>query len=527
LIGYKKFSSLVPVACAVAFLFFALHAYAQVSTFGGSSSTGPGPWLRLDSYGYVADIRAVTDAVANSTTLVTSATAAFTPADNGKIAWVINDGTHATVCAGGTVTYSSATNINLSTTCSASAGSLHLYIGTNNYAAWVAACNAIPVKGATLYIPGPGAVLSSTATPFCTLASSIVGDVTIWGDYEPNTVSTGAGSAINGTTAYIAAGYSYTNGGSGDYIADTHNANSGQLIVWVGDVYNSVYNSFFATNGFGAIACNGFNTALVQTYAAGFFAYQQLNGCQTNITGGVYLETSISGTAAIYTSGACNVAGLCKMAINGNAYICGTVGVAANYTNNGGQIALDSVAIDTNNRCSQTNQTSISIAATNTVYVTNSDLGNTGSGFSVNNSGRYVSSGGNYQTTSTGAGVYTGSGSWSLSQSDFPAPLTSGLSGGGTTPSPSVTKGGNVLAFSINVGGGGTAQTLTITFPTAPNGWQINTCIDQTTQTAAVARTQQIGAGSATQVTVGNFTDLGVAGAWAAQDIIACQAAAY
>jgi hypothetical protein len=97
-------------------------------------------------------------------------------------------------------------------------------------------------------------------------------------------------------------------------------------------------------------------------------------------------------------------------------------------------------------------------------------------------------------------------------------------SGFGT--SPSVPSNNGSSAFRINVGTGGTATTGVIAMPTATTGWNVF-CSDITTQNATVARTQQIGAGTSTTVTIGNFTDLGAAGAWAASDILACTAFAF
>lgn len=566
-----------PVILSI-FLAYAIHPHAQGQNFpsGGTGNIttlgAPGPWIRLDSFGYLADLRQTADAVANSTTTITSATAAFVPGDTGKIVWVVNDSTHGTQCSGGTVTYVNSTTITSSVACTGTGSPWHLYIGTNDYNAWVAACNSVPASGGTIYIPkGNGAILNTVAgNPFCSLSTTVLGDVVLWGDAAPQMQA--AAGVGGGTGVFPAAGYTYTNGGSGDLIAannqpgklhmwdwgidgqsislniagqamiqvgspDTYNfviqnfsnaSNSGYLIGWVGDVDNEFQNSFFSGTGFGGMSCNGFNTALVNTFVnGGLYAYEQLNGCVTSITGGVFQDNSTTGSGAIFLTSACNVAGLCKLSIGGNAVVCGTTGINAAMTNLGSQVQIDAAAIDTG-RCSVANGTGIIVASTNRVQVTNTDISYTGSGVGVNNAagGTYTSSGGNYSTTATGAGLYTGAGSWSLNQNDWPAPLTSGLSGFGG--SPSVTKGGNVLAFSINVGSGGVASTGTITFaPAAPNGWQVNTCVDQTTQTATVARTQQIGTGSTTQVTIGNFTSAGIAGAWVANDILVCQAAPY
>jgi hypothetical protein len=83
----------------------------------------------------------------------------------------------------------------------------------------------------------------------------------------------------------------------------------------------------------------------------------------------------------------------------------------------------------------------------------------------------------------------------------------------------SVTFVNGTVMFKINVGTGGTAQTGTIALPAAGNGWGC-WCTDITTQNATVSSCKQIGAGSSTTSQIGNFTDLGVAGAWSSGDTL-------
>jgi hypothetical protein len=125
-------------------------------------------------------------------------------------------------------------------------------------------------------------------------------------------------------------------------------------------------------------------------------------------------------------------------------------------------------------------------------------------------------------TTHRAAGVFSTSFNTSKLLISATAPTIS--SGFGT--GPSIPSNNGTAAFNINVGTGGAATTGVIGLPAATTGW-IVFCSDITTQNATVDKTQQIGAGSTTTVTVGNFTDLGVAGAWAASDILACTAHAY
>lgn len=97
-------------------------------------------------------------------------------------------------------------------------------------------------------------------------------------------------------------------------------------------------------------------------------------------------------------------------------------------------------------------------------------------------------------------------------------------SGFGT--SPSITSGTGTFAFSVNVGTGGTANSGVIALgATAANGWSCK-CDDVTTKSSTVFLTKQT-ATSTTTCTVGNYNTSGVAAAWAASDILVCQANAY
>lgn len=132
----------------------------------------------------------------------------------------------------------------------------------------------------------------------------------------------------------------------------------------------------------------------------------------------------------------------------------------------------------------------------------------------ITNTGTYYDGGNNYLKSDM---TFSGGGSYALSCASFTAPLTAGLTPGwGTTPSPSVTAGGNACTFRINVGGGGAATTGTITLPAAPNGWNCQ-IVDFTT--AAKTTTQTGGTATTCAVTA--------SAAWAAQDILMVHAQPY
>jgi hypothetical protein len=96
-------------------------------------------------------------------------------------------------------------------------------------------------------------------------------------------------------------------------------------------------------------------------------------------------------------------------------------------------------------------------------------------------------------------------------------------SGFGT--SPSVTAHNGTVAFRVNVGTGGTANSGVIGLPAASTGWNC-ACTDITTKTATVFLCKQT-ASTTTTATVGNYDAAGAAAAWVASDVLAVSCAAY
>lgn len=92
-------------------------------------------------------------------------------------------------------------------------------------------------------------------------------------------------------------------------------------------------------------------------------------------------------------------------------------------------------------------------------------------------------------------------------------------SGFGT--SPSVTTSNGTIAFTINVGTGGTATNGVIGLPTAANGWACSGD-DLTTQSTTVFVLKQI-ASSTTTATIANYNTAGAQAAWVASDILSIQ----
>lgn len=95
-------------------------------------------------------------------------------------------------------------------------------------------------------------------------------------------------------------------------------------------------------------------------------------------------------------------------------------------------------------------------------------------------------------------------------------------SGFGTAPS--VVANNGTAAFTINVGTGGTATGGVIGLPTATTGWVVHVVNITNPSTSVTAQT----AGTVSGVTITNFSrTTGLAGAWAASDILRCVAVAY
>jgi hypothetical protein len=118
---------------------------------------------------------------------------------------------------------------------------------------------------------------------------------------------------------------------------------------------------------------------------------------------------------------------------------------------------------------------------------------------------------------SNGVGVYGGAGHLALSAV---APTIS--SGFGT--SPSIASSNGALVFTVNVGGGGVASSGVIAMPAATNGW-IAMCTNTTTP--ASGNLTRMSANATNSITITNYTNAGVATAWAASDVIGIVAVGF
>jgi hypothetical protein len=90
--------------------------------------------------------------------------------------------------------------------------------------------------------------------------------------------------------------------------------------------------------------------------------------------------------------------------------------------------------------------------------------------------------------------------------------------------SPTIPTNNGTVAFTINVGTGGTASSGVISLPTATTGWKVN-CTDLTTPGTNLTKQTAV---STTTATITNYNSTtGVAAAWTASDILYCDAIAF
>jgi hypothetical protein len=89
----------------------------------------------------------------------------------------------------------------------------------------------------------------------------------------------------------------------------------------------------------------------------------------------------------------------------------------------------------------------------------------------------------------------------------------------------SIASNNGTAAFTINVGTGGAATTGVIGLPTAANGWNCY-ATDITTNSTTDSQTKQT-ASSTTTATIGEFSDVAVASAWVASNILHVSCFAY
>lgn len=113
----------------------------------------------------------------------------------------------------------------------------------------------------------------------------------------------------------------------------------------------------------------------------------------------------------------------------------------------------------------------------------------------------------------------------SISISNLIISSTSPTISSGFGTNASVVHNNGTAVFTVNVGTGRTASSGVIGLPRAANGWAVH-CDDVTTQSTSVFITKQT-ASSSTSATITQYSDAAMPTAWAANDLLVCQASAY
>jgi hypothetical protein len=159
----------------------------------------PGPVFNILLYGGKGDLRTCT-VTTNSTVTITGAGAnpcSFTAADVGKIAWVMNPSTNATICASQTqansITGQGGTTATLLHACTASlAATAVAYIGTDNYTPLQKMATAIiAANGGVGYAPSGNFLVAGPASGNVlafNVTSAVTGTVSLKGNGEFDTV---------------------------------------------------------------------------------------------------------------------------------------------------------------------------------------------------------------------------------------------------------------------------------------------------------------------------------------------------
>jgi len=257
-------------------------------------------------------------------------------------------------------------------------------------------------------------------------------------------------------------------------------------------------------NGTSAVAATTVGTAgqpLLSVGGSAAPAFGTLNlASATNVAGALGAANGGTGLASYtigdlpYASASTTISKLSDVA-TGSVLVSGGVGVAPAYS------ATPTV----------TSITAGTVTASSTV---------SGTGFST-----YLASPPAIGGTAAAAGTFTTAKAATFTTTNLLVSSTAPTISSGFGTSPSVTANNGTAAFRINVGTGGTATSGVIGLPAATTGWN---CFadDVTTTSTAVFRTKQT-ASTTTSVTLTQYSDVAVATAWVASDILAVSCFAY
>lgn len=251
--------------------------------------------INVKTYGATGDARKVTDAVLNGTTTVTSATAAFTAADVGKVIWGVESASGSLRLAKTTITaVNSSTSITVGTAATGSYSSIHLVFGTDHTAYLQAAMTAAQAAGAHVIVPAGGYLFS--ALPFDANRST-----------DGNATGViGAGSSV--TVFYPVPGF--------DFSSTT--SNTGAFYRTNGNCYNAIltgvqiegsYHSYSGASGYIIVSDGGDRTLIDDvkiTHTKGFTALLSVVGSRTNCNrcyfeGASYLGINVGSGSYLFT----------------------------------------------------------------------------------------------------------------------------------------------------------------------------------------------------------------------------------
>lgn len=177
-------------------------------------------------------------------------------------------------------------------------------------------------------------------------------------------------------------------------------------------------------------------------------------------------------------------------------------------------------------------------SAASSTYANSTMVGaNAGLAVTTGNTNTVIGTGVGSTTLATGSGnilIGTGTGTDTIASStNNEVNIGSAIIGYTAAPSiasgfgtsPSAVSGAGTFAFVFAIGTGGAASSGILTLPSAPTGWACD-FTDITTTSASVFVTKQT-AGTASSVTVTNYSSSAVATAWTAGDVIKGKCLAY
>lgn len=247
------------------------------------------PKFNVKSYGATGDARKVTDAVLNGTTTHTSATAAFTDADVGKVVWGVETASGVLRLPKTTITaVNSATSITTADASTGSYSSVHLVFGTDDTTALQAAMTAAKIAGANVIVPAGGYLFSSL--PF-NASRTTVGEA-----------SGVIGAGSNVTIFYPVPGFNFssTTSNTGIFYRTDGNCRNSMLR---GLQIEGSYHSYSGASSYHLISDSGDRTFfddLKVRHVKGFIAMANLTGTRFHakrcfFEGASYVGVSLSG----------------------------------------------------------------------------------------------------------------------------------------------------------------------------------------------------------------------------------------